>query len=87
MEPTTFDPDANEVHFNYNEMQSSTLDEMQKFVDKCLNLTDSGSESSNSDLDSNGRGGKRTQMNKLVFSYYYNIYIYNNFVNISQKQY
>ena len=61
-------------------MKNATLEELQKFVNECLNLTNSGSENSDSDSDSDGHDKKRTEINKLVFSYYYNIYIYNKFV-------
>ena len=57
MEPTLFDPQSDEVNIDFVKMKTTTLEELQKFVNKCLDvipMSDSelASESSGSDLES-----------------------------------
>ena len=49
-----YDHNADEVNIDFEEAQSSTLDEMQKFINQCLNLTDSRAESSDSEGSGSG---------------------------------
>ena len=39
VEPTMVDPDSNEFVIDFEKVKISTLEELQKFVNKCLNET------------------------------------------------
>ena len=54
LKPTMYDHNTNEVGIDFEEAQSSNLDEMQKFINQCLNLTESCAESSNSEDSGSG---------------------------------
>ena len=79
-----FDPYLDELEIDFDKLKSSTLEELQIFVNKCLNSTDSGAEvseyessdyessdyeCSNYDADSEGPVVKSSQMDELVFTY------------------
>ena len=60
--------DGDGVEIDFVKLQSATLEEMQKFVNECLNLTDSCSENSDSESsESENSGSENSELENSEF--------------------